>query len=440
MSTVPYREKTSVMSLLTDRMAKRGVPLTAMIEIADRCNEVCVHCYQVQGQKGEMTTEQLFDVLDELARIGVLFLTISGGEATLRPDFLAIVRRARELGFAVKLYTNGLTMNAELADALAELALQEAQISIYSHRADVHDWVTRVPGSFERTTEAVRLLRARGVAVVVKTPLMSFNSDRSDRDAYVAMAESLGADFQFDPELTGREDDERAPEGFRLSDATLAELFADERLNAREADAARTTDPAPTHLGHESICGACSAAVHIEPNGEVRPCTSFTVPLGNATTDGVRAAFESSLVAEGIRGLTWGSTLGCAGCAINGHCHRCHANARREAGDARSPYASACRAARLRYAATIESEVTVDSDSELDPGVGPYAIVAPGRLRRLSYQPTEADHALGARLPFLRGQAQAEVPRIAAGELVQIRRPGKKPAVERVPGEKPIAT
>ena len=54
----------------------RGRPLRAMIEISDRCNEVCVHCYQEQGLKGEMSTEQVKRVMDELAELGVLVLTI----------------------------------------------------------------------------------------------------------------------------------------------------------------------------------------------------------------------------------------------------------------------------------------------------------------------------------------------------------------------------
>ena len=74
-------------SMLLDAEQEAGRPLRAMIEIADRCNEVCVHCYQEQGLKGEMTTEQLESVIDQLAELGVLILTISGGEATLRKDF-----------------------------------------------------------------------------------------------------------------------------------------------------------------------------------------------------------------------------------------------------------------------------------------------------------------------------------------------------------------
>src|SRR4030095_7190721 len=96
MSNVPYRRKTSAAGLVAKLRSDEHAPFSAMIEISDRCNEVCVHCYQIQGRKGEMSTEEIKTVLDELADMGVLFLTLSGGEPTLRKDFLDIVRHARE--------------------------------------------------------------------------------------------------------------------------------------------------------------------------------------------------------------------------------------------------------------------------------------------------------------------------------------------------------
>ena len=177
--SVPFKGKTSVAALVS-KLAGEETPLSAMIEIADRCNEKCVHCYQVQGQKGEMTTEEIFGVLDELAEMGVLFLTISGGEATLRKDFLDIVAYARKKKFAVKLFTNGLKVTRELASKLGELAVQEVQISLYSSHANVHDWVTNVPGSWEKTTAAARYLVDAGVKVVLKTPVMRINEDDTD--------------------------------------------------------------------------------------------------------------------------------------------------------------------------------------------------------------------------------------------------------------------
>ena len=66
------------MAMLARLAEARGMPLSAGIEISDRCNEVCVHCYQEQGRKGEMSTAELLEVIDQLADMGVLMLTLSG--------------------------------------------------------------------------------------------------------------------------------------------------------------------------------------------------------------------------------------------------------------------------------------------------------------------------------------------------------------------------
>lgn len=67
MSGAPKQSAEAVLSELADA----GHVIGAMIEISDRCNEVCVHCYQIQGQKGEMDTAQVKAVMDDLAQAGV---------------------------------------------------------------------------------------------------------------------------------------------------------------------------------------------------------------------------------------------------------------------------------------------------------------------------------------------------------------------------------
>ena len=96
---------------LLQRLANAaGVPSGVHLQIADRCNHSCQHCYQVQGRKGELSTDELKAILDDLAEAGIMLLNISGGEATLRPDLLELLRHARQRGFALRLFTNGYTM------------------------------------------------------------------------------------------------------------------------------------------------------------------------------------------------------------------------------------------------------------------------------------------------------------------------------------------
>jgi len=409
-------------SAVLGQLAKRQVaPYAAMIEIADRCNEVCVHCYQVQGEKGEMTTEQLLGVIDELADMGVLMLTISGGEPTLRRDFLDIVRHARRRRFAVTIFTNGLSMTPEMASDLATLAVHRVQISLYSHRAEVHDWVTGVDGSFDRTVAGIGYLVEQRVSVLVKAPLMSVNA--SEQAEYTAFVGSLGCDCSLIPDLKPREDGTREPE-------TLAPSAVDRRRLMSGAHAGPGPRPAPPEEPLSwKPCGACAGNVHIEPHGEIRPCSQLDVPVGSALEEGVRAAWEDGDEARAIRELTWDHLHGCRECDLRRWCSRCFASAQAEGGDPLGPYDGACTSARLAYEAAQEVDLMVDGDR----GRGPYEAVGPGRLAETPDRLSEADRERRRRYGWFMRSPRPSPPAAQPGELVQIRRPGRRSRLERVP-------
>lgn len=352
---LPYRSKKSAADVVALRAEGTDAAYSAMLEIADRCNEACIHCYQVQGQKGELETAEWERVLDELAQLGVLFLTISGGEPTLRKDFLQLVTYARRLRFAVKIYSNALNIDEALAKELGRLAVQEVQISLYSHRAAQHDAVTRVPGSFERVVRATRWLRESGVRVLLKTPLMGSNA--AELSDYIALATQLDAEYAFDPHLNPREDGDFAPRDLAIDRDTFLKVRRDARLRGPGAPPRALTD---------RPCGACSSNVHVEANGELRPCTQWAVPTGNVRSEAVSKAWHHNDAALQIRSLTWQSLPGCRVCDLRSHCQRCFADAKHEVGNALLPYPMACRTARWQY--------------ELQHGVQPRIEPSPARL------------------------------------------------------------
>jgi radical SAM protein with 4Fe4S-binding SPASM domain len=324
-----------------------------MVEIADRCNEACVHCYQIQGEKGELETEHWERIFRELAELGVLFLTISGGEATLRKDFLHLVEYARSLRFAVKIFSNGLKITDEMAARLGELSVQEVQISLYSHRADVHDSITRVPGSFDQVLAAARALRAARVKVVLKSPLMVQNA--ADFGAYVDLVTSLGADYSLDPKLNPRENGDNSPTALAIDKRAYLALRNDARFaGVRRARPARALDSAP--------CAACASNVHVEPNGELRPCTQWSIATGDALATSLRDAWYGDPVASAIRRLSWNDLPGCKVCDLRGYCQRCFADAERSTGDALAPYPRACMTARWKYEVDVGVEPEIDSE------------------------------------------------------------------------------
>lgn len=351
-------------------------PVSAMIEVADRCNESCGHCYQVQGQKGEMSTAEVFRVLKGLASLGVMRLTVSGGEATLRPDLLPILERARDHGFMVTLYTNGITMTAELAAELYRLALSAVEVSLYSHDPAIHDSVTGVPGSFGRTVAGITRLVAAGVHVVVKTPVMIVNEH--DLPAYEAFVARLGASCQLGHgRLFTREDGDAS--GMALSPS----------LQAARPERHR----GPRDMSAPSC--AAGRGVHVEPNGRMSPCTMLDVDLGDARSTDLTEREEVTAVRD-IKALTWGDIHGCRDCALVALCTHCYAHALDEVGDALAPYPSACALGRAAY-----------FGGQADPGeaafTGPYRVTVAGRLEAANHNVTFADDALAARMPWIRG-------------------------------------
>ena len=199
------------------RVASRAhLPVSVLFEVTHRCNLGCQHCYLTEGPVGrprptreELSLDEIRRVFDELAEAGTFFLTLSGGEVFMRRDFLSIVAHARSRGFSVTVFTTGTLLTPETAAELADLHPLSVEVSIYSARPEVHDRVTRIPGSHARSLRALRLLKECGVIILIKTPLMSLNS--GEYRGIVALAEELGAGCTFDPLLIPMRDGNHAP-------------------------------------------------------------------------------------------------------------------------------------------------------------------------------------------------------------------------------------
>jgi len=125
-------------------------------------------------------------VLDELAAAGTFFLTFSGGEVLMRRDFFELLEYARHLMFAVRIKTNAVMIGEDEARRMLELGVDQIQVSIYSHRPEVHDAITKLPGSLRRSIHAIRFLSEQGLRVAIANVLMTANLQRGHTLAYIS--------------------------------------------------------------------------------------------------------------------------------------------------------------------------------------------------------------------------------------------------------------
>lgn len=369
---------------LLERLQRASrVPLGVHLQISDRCNHACQHCYQLQGNKGELTTAEWISALEQMAREGVLFLTVSGGEATLRHDLIEILQAARRLGFAVRLFTNAYRVDDKLARSLAELHLLAIHVSVYSHLAEEHDAITGVPGSWLKTTEAIRMLTSLGAHVVVKwIGLSGCSSTEGDMQALAAEFHAL---LQSATMVTAREDGSTAASHHLMRSGEALVRLVGETSRAAPVSSAERLAQHP--------CGACRTSVAVLPNGSVRGCTGLEQEFGNVRRVRLLAADPQFQLLSQLR---WRDLHGCRDCDLLPFCARCHADALRQSGDMMGPYVQACRLARATYASSVQKPELAAQGGEL----GPFRITSDGLLA-VPDALTAADLALRAAHPWI---------------------------------------
>jgi len=333
----------AVMDRLVARSLARNAPLNVHFDVTYRCNERCVHCYLDHSDHGEMTTAEIKRVLAELAEAGTLFLTFSGGEIFLRPDFFELLACARKLRFDVTLKTNALLITEERAAQLRRLGVRRIQISLYSADAAIHDAITKVPGSFARTLEALRFCHAQGLLVKISCPLMKQNI--AVWREVQALADLLGVTFIMDPTITPMMDGNRSTLDMRLAASELlpvmqAPVFdapASAPAKAEDAEMAAAFDNIPCSAGHNSL--------YISPYGDIYPCVQMPLPTGNLREKSFSDIWFGSPKMLRVRNVRESDLAICNDCDIRQHCQRCPGLAFMEDGDLGGPSERACELA-----------------------------------------------------------------------------------------------
>ncbi len=330
--------------LLAQMASKQGRPVTVTFRVTERCNYDCVHCYQEQPDCEELGFAEIERILGEVAEAGVLFLTLPGGEFFMRRDADDILRKAHELGFAIKLLTTGHHVTERRADLIASLRPIQVDLSFYAATPHVHETVTRQQGSWKRTYDAARRLVARGVTVLLKTPVMEVNV--RDLANLKKIADDIGAQSTFDPKITGMDDGDQAPVSLRMCGDTLAAFYRDEDNGVGDYMAASFAGFDPVRDGRpldHAPCRAGVATVSIGPTGEIWPCNALPIVCGDLRRQSFAEVLSGSPELDEVRGLRWAHLSECNVCELRAYCTRCHGMALLEQGDMRGPSLEACR-------------------------------------------------------------------------------------------------
>ncbi len=174
---------------------KRNPPGPVVIwNLIRRCNLTCKHCYSISADTnfpGELTTEQIYAVMDDLKGFRVPVLILSGGEPLLRPDIYDIAKRAKAMGFYVGLSSNGTLIDEGNIDRIAECDFNYVGVSLDGLGA-THDKFRRLDGAFEKSLHGIRLCRDLGLKIGVRFTMTQDNAH--DLPGLLKLVEDEGID------------------------------------------------------------------------------------------------------------------------------------------------------------------------------------------------------------------------------------------------------
>jgi heme d1 biosynthesis radical SAM protein NirJ len=143
-----------------------------------RCNLACKHCYATSADidfEGELSTPEVFAVMEDLRAFGVSVLILSGGEPLLRPDIFEISQHAKEMGFYVGLSSNGTLINNSNIDDIKRIGYDYVGVSLDGMR-DTHDRFRRKPGAFDESIQGIRHCHDAGIKIGLRFTLTQDNA------------------------------------------------------------------------------------------------------------------------------------------------------------------------------------------------------------------------------------------------------------------------
>ncbi|MCB2180262.1 radical SAM protein [bacterium] len=278
-----------------------GAPYKIDVALTYGCNNQCPHCYNEASRLAmpSLPLEHWYRVFDQIRSLGIPHVILTGGEATLHPDFVEIVRYADSQGMVIGLNSNGRYLgHRPFMEKVAAAGLNHVQVTLGSHLADVHDEMMGAE-SFHQTVKGIRTALDCGVHAITNTTLMRSNAGQVEE--LVDFLYDLGIrTFAMNGMIY-------SGGGFDHPNALRPEELPAIITHVRELAEARgmkfmwytpteycRLSPVALGVGSKK-CNAGEYSICIEPNGDVLPCQSYYVDVGNFLNDPWESIWQSEL-------------------------------------------------------------------------------------------------------------------------------------------------
>lgn len=328
-----------LLTYLHERGRRLGLPIAGTFELTARCNFNCKMCYvrlsqeEVRSRGREMTAEEWIALGEAAVKAGTVFLLLTGGEPTLRPDFPQIYRALHKMGLMISVNSNGYLIDGKTVELFCSETPTRVNISLYGTSDETYRRLCGVC-AYDRIVENIRALRAAGVEVKLNLSLTPDNTD--EMEEIVKQARTMGAQVQASPYMFPpiRRDPNSIGENFRMSAEQAGEFQARFNLLTMSREQfcllafrmSRGSAQSDTALcegspGKAMACRAGSSSFWLTWDGQMLPCGQMRGPAADVKALGFDAAWHATRRAsEAIR-----LPKECADCTLNFLCHACAA-------------------------------------------------------------------------------------------------------------------
>lgn len=274
--------------LYFEAVKKPGIATSVMMELTYRCSEKCIHCYNPGATRNskeksyreipdELSLEDYKRIIDELYDNGIVRVCLTGGDPFSNPNAWNIIEYLYNKGIAIDVFTNGQLVHNN-ADKLASYYPRIVGVSVYSDDPSIHDSITGVKGSWEKSIHFISGLSDKAVPMNIKCCIMQPNV--KTYRGIIALAQKYGAQPQFEVNIRESNDGDWCVKNLRLTENQLQVILMDENLpyslpsdlydyKIRKCDLDRNT----CMIGVDDFS--------ITPSGNIQPCVAFPLVFGN---------------------------------------------------------------------------------------------------------------------------------------------------------------